>query len=145
MSRDTVGGCLGTSLHLRGCFGIPAVMLAPSSSGSRPGPCGWPAASLDSGCGRHVGPGSGCRLGCGCSLFGWTGWQSAGLVVPGRVQDQFADQLTGVAVDDADMQVVDEQADWSVGQAGANADVVQPAVVAQGDGAPAVDLVVPDR
>ena len=29
------------------------------------------------------------------------------MVVPGRVQDQFADQLTGVAVDHPDVQVVD--------------------------------------
>jgi hypothetical protein len=66
------------------------------------------------------------------------------LVVPAGVQDQFADQLTGVAVDDADVQVVDEQADRGAGEPGAEADVVQPAVVAHGDTAAAVDLVVSD-
>src|SRR5215216_616247 len=90
------------------------------------------------------GPGSGCRAGCGCGLFGWAGWQPAGLIVPAGVQDQFADQLTGVAVDDADVQVVDEQADRGAGEPGAEADVVQPAVVAHSDRCPAVDLVVPD-
>ena len=73
MSRDTVGRCLGTSLHFRVVFGIPASMVAPFSPGSRPGPCGWPAASLDLGCGRQVGPGSGCRSRCGCSAFGRPG------------------------------------------------------------------------
>jgi hypothetical protein len=144
MSRDTVSRCLETSLHFWGCPTSRLVMVAPSSPVSRPGPCGWPSASLDSGCGRHLGPGSGCRAGCGCGLFGWAGWQPAGLVVPAGVQDQFADQLTGVAIDDADVQVVDEQADRGAGEPGAEADVVQPAVVAHSDRAPAVDLVVPD-
>ena len=49
-----------------------------------------------------------------------------------------------MAIDDADVQVVDEQADRGAGEPGAEADVVQPAVVAQSDRAPAVDLVVPD-
>ena len=39
-----------------------------------------------------------------------------------------------MAVDDADVQVVDEQADRGAGEAGAEADVVEPAVVADGDG-----------
>jgi hypothetical protein len=51
--------------------------VAPSSPWSRPGPCGWAAASLDLGCGRHVEPGSGCRCGPASSLeceiaFGFT-------------------------------------------------------------------------
>ena len=50
--------------------------------------------------------------------------KAAGLVVPHRVQDQLADQLAGVAVDDADVQVVDEQADGCAGEPGAEADVV---------------------
>ena len=49
-----------------------------------------------------------------------------------------------MAVDDADVQVIDEQADRGAGEAGAEADVVQPAVVAQSDRAPSVDLVGPD-
>src|SRR5215213_8561808 len=119
-------------------------MVAPSSPVSRPGPFGWPSASLDSGCGRHFWPGSGCRAGCGRGLFGWSRWQAAGLIVPGRVQDQVADQGAGVAVDHPDVQVVDEQADRGAGEPGAEADVVQPAVVAQRDAAAGVDPILPD-
>ena len=53
-------------------------------------------------------------------------------------------QDIAVAVDDADVQVVDQQGDAGSGAAGAQADVVQPAVVAQGDAAAVVDAVVPD-
>lgn len=49
-----------------------------------------------------------------------------------------------MAVDDSDVQVIDEQADRGAGEAGAEAGVVQPAVVAQSDRAPSVDLVGPD-
>lgn len=59
MSRDTVSRCLGTSLHFWGCPASRLVMVAPSSPLSRPGPCGWPSASLDLGCGRHVWAGIG--------------------------------------------------------------------------------------
>ena len=119
-------------------------MVAPSSLVSRPGPAGGLRPALTPAAGGMFGPGSGCRAGFGCGLFGWAGWQPAGLVVPAGVQDQFAHQLTGVAVDDADVQVVDEQADRGAGEPGAEADVVQPAVVAHGDTAAAVDLVVSD-
>src|SRR5512132_3706944 len=119
-------------------------MVAPSSLVSSPGPAGGLRPALTPAAGGMFGPGSGCRAGCGCGLFGWAGWQPAGLVVPVGVQDQFADQLTGVAVDDADVQVVDEQADRGAGEPGAEADVVQPAVVAHSDRAPSVDLVGPD-
>jgi hypothetical protein len=128
MSRDTVSRCLETSLHFGWLFGIPASMVAPSSPGSRPEPCGWPAASLDAGCawGRR----SGCRAaGCGWrGLLGWAGWQSARLVVTGRVQGQLTNQVAGVAVDDADVQVVDQKGDGDAGEAGAEADVVNAAV-----------------
>ena len=49
-----------------------------------------------------------------------------------------------MAADDADVQVVDEQRDRGAGKSGAEADVVQPAVVAEGDAAAGVDLVLPD-
>jgi hypothetical protein len=65
-----------------------------------------------------------------------------GLVVVAGVQDQLAEQLAGVAVDHPDVSVVDEQADRGAGQPDAETDVVQPAVVAQSDGAPAVDFVL---
>ena len=132
-----------TSLHFRGVFGIPASMVAPSSPGSRPVPCGWPAASLDAGCGGAVGPGSGCRAGCGCS-FGWAGWESAGLVVAVRIQGELADQFAGVLVGDADVQIADEQQHRGAAQVGADADVVEPAVVTDGDGPAGVDLVGPE-
>lgn len=66
------------------------------------------------------------------------------MVVAGGVEDQLADQLAGVVVDDADVEVVNEQDDAGAGERGAEADVVQPGVVAQGDAASAVDPVVPD-
>ena len=55
------------------------------------------------------------------------------MVVAGGVEGEFADQVAGVAVDDADVQVVGEQGDRGAGEAGAEADVVQPGVVAEGD------------
>ena len=60
------------------------------------------------------------------------------------VQHQFADQLSGVALDDPDVEVVDEQGDLGAGEASAKSDVVQVAVVAQGHRAALVDPVVPD-
>jgi hypothetical protein len=66
------------------------------------------------------------------------------LVVPGRVEGEFADQLSGVAADDADVQVVDEQGDAGAAAGGAEPDVVQSAVVAQGDAAAGVDGVLAD-
>ena len=87
MSRDTVDRCLGTSLHR----GPPRGSVASSSPRSRPGPGGWPAASLDRGCGR-----------CGLAAVGGLG---AGLVVAVGVQDQLAEQFAGLGVDDADVQL----------------------------------------
>jgi hypothetical protein len=145
MSRDTVGRCLGTSLHFRLMVGTPSPMVAPSSPGSRPVPCGWPAASLDPGCGGALGRRSGCRVGCGRrGLLGWSGWQSAGLVIPAGVQDQLPDELSGVALDDANVQVVDQQSDRGAGESGAQANVVHPAVVSQGDAAAGIEPVLPD-
>src|SRR6188472_2003554 len=142
MSRDTVSRCLGTSLHFWGCPASRLVMVAPSSPVSRPGPCGWPSASLDLGCGRHVWAGIGMPRGVWLRSV-WVGPVAArGAGSPGW--DPFANQLAGVAVDHPDVQVVDEQADRGSGEPGAEADVVQPAVVTQSDRAPTVDLVVPD-
>jgi hypothetical protein len=64
----------------------------------------------------------------------WAGFDAAGLVVAGGVEGEFAEQLSVVG-DDADVQVVDQQQDAAAGVGLADADVVQPAVVAQGDGA----------
>ena len=46
---------------------------------------------------------------------------------------ELAEEFAGVGVDDADVEVVDEQDDVGAGEASAEADVVQAAVVAQGD------------
>jgi hypothetical protein len=49
------------------------------------------------------------------------------------VQDQFAEDLAGVAVDDDDVEVVDEHADAGAGVVGAELDVVEASAAAQGD------------
>ena len=46
------------------------------------------------------------------------------MVVAAGVQDEFADQCAGIAVDDPDPEVVDEQGDRGAGQPGAEADVL---------------------
>ncbi len=61
-----------------------------------------------------------------------------------RIEDEFAEELAGDGVDDADFEVVDEQDDAGSGVGSADADVVQPAVVTQRDGAGFVDAVVAD-
>ncbi len=80
--------------------------------------------------------------GIGCRRRAWA--ESAGLVIPGRVEGEFADQLAGVAADDADVQVVNQEGDPGAGMGGAEPDVVESAVVAQGDGAAGIDGVVAD-
>ncbi len=55
------------------------------------------------------------------------------MVVPAGVQGEVADQVADVAVNDANLEVVDEQGDGGAGESGAEADVVQPAVVAESD------------
>jgi len=60
-------------------------------------------------------------------------WLSGGLVVPGRVEDQFAEQFTCRDVDDADVQVLDQERDAGSGVGAAGTDVVQPAAGAQGE------------
>jgi hypothetical protein len=69
---------------------------------------------------------------------------SGGLVVPVGVDDQFAVELAGGGVDDADVEVVDEQDDVGSGVGSADADVVESAVDAEGDDAGVFDAVVAD-
>jgi hypothetical protein len=57
------------------------------------------------------------------------------LVVPGGVQDEVTEQFTGGLGDDADVAVLDEQQEVGSGVGSSDADVVEPAVVADGDGA----------
>jgi hypothetical protein len=71
------------------------------------------------------------------------GWVD-GLVVAGGVDDQLAQQLAGGRVDDADLEVLDEQQDGGSGVGSADTDVVEAAVDPQGDLAVGVDAVVPD-
>ncbi len=79
------------------------------------------------------------------SRSGWgSGWPAGGLVVAGGVEGQIAEQFAGGGVDDADVQVLDEQQDVGSGVGSAGADVVELAGVAEGDGAGFADDVGAD-
>jgi hypothetical protein len=67
-----------------------------------------------------------------------------GLVVAGGVEFEFADEFAGFFGDDADVELVDEHEDVDAGPAVADADVVEAAVVAEGEFAVAVDAVFAD-
>src|SRR6187455_714281 len=74
----------------------------------------------------------------------WPGWSSGALVALGRVEGQFADEFAGGGVDDADVEVLDQDDDAGSGVGSADADGVEPAAVAQGDLAGLVDPVEAD-
>ena len=59
---------------------------------------------------------------------GSSSWAAGGLVVAGGVEGQFAEEFAGGGVDDADVQVLDEQQDVGPGVGPADADVVELAV-----------------
>jgi hypothetical protein len=61
--------------------------------------------------------------------------------VAGGVEDEFADELAGVVVEHADVEVVDEDGDFGAAALLAKADVVRAAVVADCDDAGGVDAV----
>src|SRR4051794_10569295 len=68
--------------------------------------------------------------GCGfgrSSFPGGSGWSAGGLVVAGGVDGEFAQEFTGGGVDDADVQVLDQEQDVGFGVGSADADVVQAA------------------
>jgi hypothetical protein len=67
-----------------------------------------------------------------------------GLVVAGGVDDQLAQEFAGGRVDDADVEVLDEQQDRGSGVGSADADVVKAAVDPQGGLAVGVDAVAAD-
>ena len=69
---------------------------------------------------------------------------AGGLVVAGGVEGEVAEELAGGGVDDADVEVGDEHDDGGSGVGSSDADVVEAAVVAQGDRAGVVDAVVAD-
>jgi hypothetical protein len=78
-------------------------------------------------------------------VFLWPAWWFAGgLVVAIGVEGEFAEELAGGGVDDADVEVGDEQDDVGSGVGSADADVVEAAGVAEGDDAGVVDAVVAD-
>ena len=66
------------------------------------------------------------------------------LVVAGGVEDQLAEEFSGVFVDHSDVAVLDQDQDVGSGVGSSDADVVEPAVVAQGDYAGGVDAVAAD-
>jgi hypothetical protein len=57
---------------------------------------------------------------------GWSWWSAGGLVVASGVDGQFAEEVFGGGVDDADVEVVDEQDDVGSG-VGATRRVTVPA------------------
>ena len=66
------------------------------------------------------------------------------MVVPGGVEGEVAEEFAGGGVDDADVEVGDEDDDVGSGVFSSDADVVQAAVVAQRDLAGGIDAVVAD-
>ncbi len=74
----------------------------------------------------------------------WSGWSSGAVVGACGVDGEGADDLAGGGVDDAYVEVGDEQDDGGSCELAADADVVQDAVVAEGDFAGDVDAVVSD-
>jgi hypothetical protein len=62
----------------------------------------------------------------------------------GRVEGEVAEELAGGGVDDADAQVLDDQQDVGSGVGPADAEVVEPPGVAEGDGAGLADDVGAD-
>lgn len=65
----------------------------------------------------------------------------SGLVVPGGIDSEFAHDLSGGCVADGDVSVVDEHQDVLAGVGPADADVVEPAGVAEGEFPELVDTV----
>jgi hypothetical protein len=66
------------------------------------------------------------------------------LVVLGGVEGEFAQEFAGGGVDDADVEVLDEDQDVGSGVGSGDAEVVQPAVDSEGDDAGVVDAVGAD-
>jgi hypothetical protein len=78
-------------------------------------------------------------------VFLWpAGWAAGGLVVLAGVEDEFADEFAGAGVDDADVQVLDQEQDAGAGVGAADADVGELSVVPEGDEAGGVDAVGAD-
>src|SRR5512133_1896504 len=83
--------------------------------------------------------------GFGRRLFSAVGTGSVDwLVALGRVEGELAEEFAGGGVDHADVAVLDQDEDVGSGVGSADADGVEPAVVAQGDLAALVDPVAAD-
>jgi hypothetical protein len=67
-----------------------------------------------------------------------------GLVVAVGVEGELAEELAGFGVDDAGVEIGDEEVDALAGVCAAEADVAESAVVAQGDDPGGVDAVAAD-
>jgi hypothetical protein len=74
----------------------------------------------------------------------WVGWSAGAVVAVVGVDGEVAEDLAGGGVDDAYVQVGDEQDDAGSGVVAADGDVVELSVDAQGDGAADGDAVVTD-
>ena len=66
----------------------------------------------------------------------------SGLVAAVGVESEVAEEFAGGGVDDADVEVVDEEEDGLAGVGAAEADVVHSAAASERDGAGLVDAVV---
>jgi hypothetical protein len=66
------------------------------------------------------------------------------LIVAAGIEGEVANQLAGALVKDTDVQIGHEELDRPALVGSAQADVVQPAVVAKGDGAAGIDPVLAD-
>ncbi len=85
-------------------------------------------------------------MGFGPFVF-WAGGAfgcAGGLVVAGWVDGEVAEEFAGGGVNDADVEVVDEENDGGSGVDSSDADMVEAAVDAQGHDAGVVDAVVSD-
>jgi hypothetical protein len=69
---------------------------------------------------------------------------AGGLVVAAGVEGEFAEQFAGGGVDDPDVQILDDHDYVGSGVGSADADVVQPPGMADGDHAGVVDAVAAD-
>jgi hypothetical protein len=83
-------------------------------------------------------------VGSAVGFGGRSGWSAGGLVVTAGVEHEFAQEFAGGGVDDGDLQVLDEEEDVGSGVGSADADVVEPGVDPEDDGAAVVDLVGAD-
>src|SRR5690348_2912955 len=125
----TVSWCYGWSARIRPGQEMPEGFMACKRSGVRI-PIAPPMFCLETSFAAVSG------------LSSHPGW--LGLVVAGRVEAEFADQFAVFLGDDPELKVAGEDEDLGAGPAASDADVVELAVVAQGELAVGVDGVAAD-